>query len=140
MLVYDIYISIVCIHAELIQSQAESASRHGCLRNLTDQLDREIAQSDVPHLAGYFDNVELYLDCCGLTPCEQTDVNEKKHTYGNHVAMIKCLTIWRTTNPKAATFRALLEIVLCLRKGEIARHIQQYLDTPSLRLLHLHIT
>ena len=114
---------------------AEGDSR---LRNISEaQLDREIGQCDVPYLAGYFDDVELYLDCFGLTPGEQTTVNEKKHSSGNHVAMIKCLTIWRTTNPKAATFRALLEIVLGLQKGEIARQICQYLRAPSLKLLHI---
>lgn len=109
--------------------KGDSTLSQRCLRNPLDaQLDREITQSDVPNLAGYFDNVELYLDCCGLSSGEQTDVIEKKKNSGNHLAMIKCLSIWRRTNPKSATFRALLDFVLCLRKGDIARQIRQYIS------------
>ncbi len=91
--------------------------------------NREITQDDVAELAGFFDDVELYIDFCGLTTGEQTTVNEKKHSSGNHVAMIKCLTIWRTKNPKAATFQALLNFALRLGKGEIAGQICQYITS-----------
>ncbi len=63
----------------------------------------------------------------GLTRAEQADVNELFHKRGTQVAMTECLTIWKQHNPYAATYRALLELVLRLRKEKIADQICQHL-------------
>ncbi len=83
----------------------------------------EIQQKDVPYLAA---NVGFYVDAMELTPGEQSDVRLKK-TESNHVAMIECLKIWKRKNLSQATFRALLEMLVKLKKGEIADEVCQYL-------------
>ena len=90
----------------------------------SDQLDCEIKEEDVTYLAGHFDNVELYLRVFGLTPAERTDVGRR--AYNNQIAMAECLSLWRRHNPSAATLRRLLEILLSLRKEEIALNICNY--------------
>ncbi len=94
--------------------------------NLTDkQLDSEI--EEIIFLAEYFDGVEIYSNAMGLTRAEQADVNELFHKRGTQVAMTECLTIWKQHNPYAATYRALLELLLRLRKEKIADEICQHL-------------
>ncbi len=92
----------------------------------TAQVSREIQQEDVSYLAPCFDNVELYVDAMKLTPGEQSNVQLKK-IESNHLAMIECLKIWRGKQRSQATFRALLEMLVKLRKGEIADLVCQYL-------------
>ncbi len=94
--------------------------------NVTDkQLNTEIKEADFPHLAEYFDGIELYICKMGLTPSEQGDVKLK----GNHniqAAMIMCLSYWRGHNPSKATYKSLLSILVSLDKGLIADHVCQY--------------
>ncbi len=93
-----------------------------------EQLGREIEQDDLAPVAMHFDNVELYLNPLKLTDNEQADV--RRETYlsrSNQVAVINCLSIWRGHEPSEATFRALIRIVLDLRKEGIATKICQYL-------------
>ena len=63
----------------------------------------------------------------GLTRAEQANVNELFHKRGTQVAMTECLTVWKQHNPYAATYRALLELLLRLRKEKIADEICQHL-------------
>ncbi len=96
--------------------------------SLTDeQLDSEIEYSDTPKLALCFDNVELYSSAMELTSAEEVDVRESRHVDGNQTAMMKCLQIWKEHNPSQATYRALLDIVLELGKGDTAHQICQQL-------------
>ncbi|XP_064389447.1 uncharacterized protein LOC135337439 [Halichondria panicea] len=89
--------------------------------NLIDeQLNSEIKKADTPFIAEYFDNAELYSSAMGLTTAEEADVKESR---GNQVAMMKCLQIWKERYPSQATYRALLDIVLRLGKGETADKI-----------------
>ena len=88
------------------------------------QVDCQIQQIDTPCLAAYFDNVEFYVDLMELTTGEKTDVEGAKT---NHLAVIKCLNIWKRKNPAQATFRTLLEMLIKLRKEEIADQICQYM-------------
>ncbi|XP_064391958.1 uncharacterized protein LOC135339662 isoform X4 [Halichondria panicea] len=88
------------------------------------QVNRQVQQEDVSYLAPCFDNVELYVDAMKLNPGEQSDVQLKK---SNRLAMIECLKIWRGKQRSQATFRALLEMLVKLRKGEIADLVCQYL-------------
>ncbi len=95
--------------------------------NLTGgQLSSEISNSDFPYLTEYFDGVAIYSKSMGLTPAEQADVNVLYHREGTQVAMTKCFTLWKTHNPYAATYRALLELLLKLKKEKIADEICQH--------------
>ncbi|XP_064398786.1 uncharacterized protein LOC135345289 isoform X4 [Halichondria panicea] len=97
------------------------------LYNLTgEQLSSEISDSEFPYLTEYFDGVMIYSKSMGLTPAEQADVNMLFYREGTQVAMIKCFTFWKTHNPYAATYRALLELLLKLRKEKIADEICQH--------------
>ncbi len=95
----------------------------------TSQVDSEIQQKDIPYLALQFGDVNLYVEMMGLTPGGQTDVNGADT---NQLAMIKCLKLWTRKNPAQATFRALLEMLVKLKKKEIAMKICQYLKPVSL--------
>ena len=88
------------------------------------RADCEIEQRDLPILAGYFDDVELYLDAFELEPHEKGDV---KRAIGIQVGMNRCLGYWRKSNPTAATFGALQDILLKLGKVEIASRVIEYL-------------
>ncbi len=90
----------------------------------TAQVDREVQQKDVPYLAASFDNVELYVDAMELSSGEQSDVRKME---SNHVAMIKCLNIWKRKKLSQATFRALLDMLVNLRKITITDQVCQYL-------------
>ena len=111
----------------IIGSPANRATLQGLINhhNLIDeQLNSEIKKADTPFIAEYFDNAELYSSAMGLTTAEEADVKESR---GNQVAMMKCLQIWKEHDPSQATYRALLDIVLRLGKGETADKICQQL-------------
>ena len=82
---------------------------------------------EITFLAEYFYGVKIYSNAMGLTRAEQADVNELFHKRGTQVAMTECLTVWKQHNPYAATYRALLELLLRLRKEKIADEICQHL-------------
>ena len=90
-------------------------------------IDSEIEQRDLSFLASYFDNVEHYLDVFELSPAEQTDVRIMV-PQGTHIAMTRCLSIWRTHNPESATFRALIDILEKLKKELIAYKVLKYIS------------
>ena len=90
-----------------------------------DQLDCEIEDKDIIILADYFDEAEYYLSNFGLSPAEQADVRSKT-TKGNRIAMNHCLLLWKQHNPSTATLRTLLEILLRLKKEEIAFRVCKY--------------
>ena len=93
---------------------------------MTDnQLDCEIEERDIACLAEHFDSVELYLGVFELSNAEQTDVKNAAVS-STQTAMIRCLSLWRRHNPSTATLRALLEILLRLRKVEIASKFCSY--------------
>ena len=95
--------------------------------NIIDkQLDLQIEESDVTYLAAHFDDVKLYLKVLGLTNSEQVNVRTTAHLNGNQIAMTECLSVWRQHNPSTATLRTLLDILLKLRKEDIALKICGY--------------
>ncbi len=71
-----------------------------------------------------------------LSPAEHADVNMLYHREGTQTAMMKCLKIWKQHNPYQATYRALLDIVLGLDKGDTAHQICQQL-IPR-KYMHVH--
>ena len=85
----------------------------------TVQLDREIPDDELPVIAAYFNNVELY-NAMGLTSAEQ-DVITALHRYEN------CLLLWQQRDPYKATYRALLELLLRLHRTQVATQVCQYL-------------
>ena len=96
--------------------------------SLTDiQLNCEIGKVDIPFLAKHFDKIELYMEVMNLCSAEQGDVVKTMHASGNQVAMTKCLSLWKGQISYNATYRALLEVLLRLEKGEVANNVCLYL-------------
>ena len=94
-----------------------------------NQLDREIIEHDLHGLARCFENYYDYLTELGLTKGEQADVRTTEFLERSHQsAMRKALSLWREPDPYAATFRALLEIVLSLKKQKVAEDICKYIS------------
>ena len=71
-----------------------------------------------------------------LPPAEQADVNMLYHREGTQAAMMTCLQIWKEHNPYQATYRALLDIILGLEKGDTAHQICQQLTQR--KYMHVH--
>ena len=87
-----------------------------------------IREEDINKIAGLFDEVETYLDKLGLLPAQRTDIKDIAHSQHNTaLAMAEALKRWRQPNPFTATFRALLEILLDLRRGDVALEVCQYI-------------
>ncbi|XP_064389126.1 uncharacterized protein LOC135337154 [Halichondria panicea] len=96
--------------------------------NLTnEQLNHEISNPNFSYLAIYFDDVEIYSNAMGLASAEQADVKRLYHSEGSQAAMLKCLKIWKQHNSSQASYRALLDIILRLGKGDTADKICQQL-------------
>ena len=89
-------------------------------------LDSEIEQHDLIFLASYFDQIELFLDQLGLTGGEKDDIKKKCDT--TQLKMTEALSLWRKHDPTKATFRELINITQNLRRGDIARDIEQYVS------------
>ena len=103
----------------------EDLSRRAGVSNA--QLNTEIIEHDLHCLAEYFDNVETYLNSLGLRAGQQTDIKDLAHRHNTKTAMVEALKLWRQPNPFAATFRALLEILLDLERGDVAVKVCQYI-------------
>ena len=91
------------------------------------QLAVLIREEDIYNLAGCFDNVENYLDKLGLTAGQQTEVEDLAERRGIQIAMTKALKFWCQPNPFIATYRTLLEILLNLRRGDVAVKVCHYI-------------
>ena len=63
-------------------------------------------------LALNFDNVETLSVQLRLTPSQQKDIKNTAFLDDTQTAVDKALRLWRKANPSAATYRALVEIVL----------------------------
>ena len=91
------------------------------------QLATMIREEDITKIAGLFDDVETYLDKLGLFPAQQTDVKDIAYQHSTALAITKALKLWCQPNPFAATFEALLQILLDLRRGDVAIRVCQYI-------------
>ena len=82
--------------------------------NVTNsQLDTEIEERDMILLAAHFKvNTETLSVQLELTPADQQDVEDGAFRFKTQTAVDKALRLWRKANPGAATYRALVEIVL----------------------------
>ena len=92
------------------------------------QLATMIKDEDINKIARYFGHVETYLDGPGLIPSDQADVKDIVHCqHSTALAITEALKRWRQPNPFTATFQALLEILLDLRRGDVAVRVSQYI-------------
>ena len=142
-IVYMPVVTMSCSHTALATGHTSAQPVSTVLQQLMDkyqltnsQVNHEIQQKDVSYLAAYFDNVELYVDAMELSSSEQSDVLLKRLD-GNHLAMIKCLKIWKSKKLSQATFRALLEMLVKLKKGEIADNVCHYIKVSVCVCLNL---
>ena len=93
----------------------------------TSQVNTEITEHDLHGLAECFDNVETYLDKLELNEGQQTDIKDLAYRRNTKTAMVEALKVWRQPNPFAATFQALLQILLDLKRGDVAVKVCQYI-------------
>ncbi len=91
------------------------------------QLDTEVIEHDLYNLAACFDNVDTYILKLGLLPGQQTDIKDLAFRQCTQIAMAEALKLWRAPNPLVATFRALLIILLDLKRGDVAVRVCQYI-------------
>ena len=89
------------------------------------QFNTEIIKHDLNSLAECFDNVETYLDTLGLNAGLQTDIKDLAYRRNTKTAMVEALKLWHQPNPFAATVQALLEILLDLKRGDVAVKVCQ---------------
>ena len=99
-----------------------------------EQLNTKIREEHLHDLAGCFDQLETYLDRLGLNPAQQTDIHDLAFRRGIQIAMAQALRLWCQPSPWLATFRALVEILLDLRKGDVAVRVCQYIKQEVPRL------
>ena len=93
-----------------------------------EQLDTAVEEADLPELAACFDNTEDYVEKLQLSLGQQNDVLRAQTSLNSTQAGMKVgLKYWRNRNPVEATFRALLLILLSLRKGDVAVQVCKYL-------------
>ena len=89
--------------------------------NVTDtELNSEVEETDVQFLATQFNNLEDFPALLGLNPAEQQEVKYALHLNDIQTAAIHALRLWRKANPGAATYRALVEIVLRMGRDDLA--------------------
>ena len=92
-----------------------------------DKLNKTIEDQHLRPLAGYFDRIDGYVEKFQLPPGKQTDVRDLSFRRGTQTAMAEALKQWRNPNPFSATYRALLEILLDMKRGDVAAGVAKYI-------------
>ena len=90
------------------------------------QLDAEIKERDFHMLGRYFDTLSGLPERLDLTPAECNEVKNRAHREGTQFGVAHALKLWRRVDPSKATYRALLEILASLRRGDIAVNVRKY--------------
>ncbi|XP_064394894.1 uncharacterized protein LOC135342165 isoform X2 [Halichondria panicea] len=85
------------------------------LINLADSIT--VNQSTNPNL----------LNRLNLTPADRDGVTDITSCYGNQAGVAHALRAWRKMNPSRATFRALVEVAIGLRRGDTATDICRFI-------------
>ncbi len=67
------------------------------------------------------------LNRLNLTPADRDGVTDVTRRYGNLAGVAHALSAWRKVNPSRATFRALVEIAIGLRRGDTATDICRFI-------------
>ena len=94
---------------------------------VTDQqLDKEIEDKDFHMLAGQFDTLFGLLEELDLNPADRTNVKRRVDQESIQSGVALALRLWQSVNPSAATFKALVNILLRLRKGNVTVQICNY--------------
>ncbi len=114
--------------SERKQSLIADAKFAAWKEKLGPKLSLEFRQYDLILVAGLFDKVEPYLDQFGLTDGEKSDVRASALLNGTQVGMGAALSTWKSHQPFQATYGALLDIVLRLKKVKIALGLCEFLD------------
>ncbi len=89
-------------------------------------LNNEIETKEFVILAAHFDNVRMYSLALGLTPAQQADVRQLLISDDTQTAMMKCLSLWQRSNPSAATYGALVTLLLRMMKYDIASKVFEH--------------
>ncbi len=90
------------------------------------QLDSEIDETNMWDLADWFDNIETYSTFSKLTDSKKRDFPIEIR-YNTREGIFLAMKRWKRRNPAAATYRALVEIVLSLRKVKVATELCEVL-------------
>ena len=72
-------------------------------------------------------NQSNLLDRLNLTPADLSDLTDVTRRYGNLAGVAHALRVWQRVNPSRATFRALVEIAIGLRRGDTATDICRFI-------------
>ena len=93
------------------------------------QLDIEINERDFHIVGGSFDASVFngLLGRLNLNTAEHSDVSRTADREGIEAGVAHALRLWRRLNPSRATFRALLVILLSLRRGDTSTQICKYI-------------
>ncbi len=67
------------------------------------------------------------LDRLSLPPASLGELTDVTRCYGNQAGVAHALRAWRRVNPSRATFRALVEITIGLRRGDTATDICRFI-------------
>ncbi len=86
-------------------------------------LNNQIETKEFVILADYFDSVRKYPVALGLTASQQADVRLLQVSDDTQTAMMECLSLWQRSNGSAATYRALVKLLLRMRKYDIANKV-----------------
>ncbi len=90
------------------------------------ELNKEIETREFIVLAAHFDCLEIFMEPLGLIPAQQADVRNRQFLNGTQVAIAECLSLWQRSNPSAATYRALVKLLLRMRKYDIASKVVKH--------------
>ncbi len=85
--------------------------------NFSDAFLHAVNQSTTP----------ILLDRLNLTPADLGDVTDVTRRCSNQAGVAHALRVWRRVNPSRATFRALVEIAIALRRGDTATDICRFI-------------
>ncbi|XP_064394910.1 uncharacterized protein LOC135342168 isoform X2 [Halichondria panicea] len=115
--------NVACLRemlAELLSTQDVTWSfLSGALKKPTVKLINlaDIITTTTPNL----------LNRLNLTPADLGDVTDVTRRYGNQAGVAHALGVWQSVNPSRATFRALVEIAIGLRRGDTATDICRFI-------------
>ena len=118
---WTIFLNLYFIADELLSSFERTSGVSDAL------LDMETKERDFHILGGYFDTLSGLPERLDLTPAECADVKERAHREGTQSGVAHALKLWRRVDPSKATYRALLDILISLRRGDIAVNIRKYI-------------
>ena len=99
-------------------------------KGLTERdLQRGISEDSIQKIARFFDDVESCLYGLKLSSSDKGDVKRLEKEKGVEFAMKEALRKWGRPNPYAATYHALIKILLDVERGDIALKIAGYLKS-----------